>query len=61
VPENDEDGGLFPNGLTIPQKVLHLSAALLVLFIACWMIWLAGITLAAVANWAAWLMVGINA
>ena len=52
------DKGLFAEGLTIPQKVFHVSIALLALSIGLWIIWVVARGLAMAADWVTYLMFG---
>lgn len=51
------DRGLFADGLTIPQKILHVGGAFIVFAIALWVLWVLGMTFAAFAEWASRLVV----
>ena len=53
-----DDDEFFPNGLTIPQKIWHVSLALGVLAFGLWLIWMTARILAALVNWIAYLLVG---
>ena len=58
VDEVNPDKWLFADGLTIPQKILHVGGSLVVLAIGLWMLWVAGITLAAIAEWMSYILMG---
>ena len=52
------DPGLFPDGLTLAKKFLHVGGALAVLAICLWVIWFFGRVVVLSVEWFSTIMVG---
>ena len=52
------DKGLFSDGLTIPQKMLHVGLALLGMSLGLWILWVTLVGLMAAADWVNYLLFG---